>query len=163
MPDFETLGVELKTVPIDQKGRPRESTYVTTVPLRELATADFMQSSLHHKLRRVLFVPVEAHAALPLPVRRVGTALLWRPDSEDLGQLEADWAAFSARMAEAGPSGLGPELGEVLQVRPKGADSKDTTWALCPEGHEVRTMRRGFYLRPRFVYALFARHFHMPR
>ncbi len=32
-PDFPAIGVELKTVPVDETGRPRESTYVCTLPL----------------------------------------------------------------------------------------------------------------------------------
>ena len=33
-PDFDELGVELKTLPVDARGRPVESTFVCTIPLR---------------------------------------------------------------------------------------------------------------------------------
>ena len=39
-PDFPTLGVELKTIPVDRGGRPRESTFVCTIALRHLADRD---------------------------------------------------------------------------------------------------------------------------
>lgn len=162
VPDFEALGIELKTVPIDARGRPRESTYVTTLPLAELRADQLEQSSLRKKLARVLFIPVEASPELPLSVRRVGSPLLWTPSPEDFEQLDADWTAF-AELVEAGRvEDIGPELGEVLQVRPKGANAAERTWAPGPDGVPIRTMRRGLYLRPRFVHALFLRSFHMP-
>lgn len=162
VPDFEALGVELKTVPIDARGRPRESTYVTTLPLAELASQAFERSSLAQKLRAVLFVPVEAEPTLPLPVRRIGSPLLWRPSAADRAQLQADWRLFRARVLAGRVDAIAPSDGAVLQVRPKGADAGDTTWSRDAEGREVRTMRRGLYLRPAFVHALFARTFVLP-
>src|SRR5262249_39636744 len=35
-PDFQRLGIELKTLPIDARGRPRESTFVCTIALSEI-------------------------------------------------------------------------------------------------------------------------------
>lgn len=162
VPDFEALGIELKTVPIDRRGRPREATYVTTLPLRELESRPYRQSTLHGKLSDVLFVPVEASPELPIAVRKVGTSFRWRPRLEDHQQLEADWTAYAKRVQEGRVESIGPELGRFLQVRPKGANSEDTMLAKGPDGFEIRTMRRGLYLRPDFVYALFSRYFHMP-
>ena len=162
MPDFEVLGIELKTVPIDARGRPRESTYVTTLPLRELGAARFEDSHLAKKLTQVLFLPVEATPALPLRVRRIGAPMLWRPSERDRATLAADWARFAARVLAGDVDAIGPAVGDVLQVRPKGADAGDTTWSRGSDGGEFRTMRRGLYLRPGFVHELFRRYFHMP-
>lgn len=162
VPDFERIGVELKTVPVDPRGYPRESTYVTSLPLSELGDVTFVQSNLQKKLAKVLFVPVEAHPNLPLPVRRLGMPLLWRPSEADHAALAADWEAFAAKVRAGEVDSIGPRMGEVLQVRPKGADAQDHATAVDAEGRAQRTMRRGLYLRPGFVRNLFARHFHMP-
>src|SRR6476469_1609890 len=77
-PDFPELGVELKTVPLGADGRPRESTFVSSL---DLAAVDrrWESSSVHHKLRRVCWVVVEADPGIPLAERRFGASLLWSP------------------------------------------------------------------------------------
>lgn len=162
VPDFERLGVELKTVPVDARGHPRESTYVTTLPLAELDNRPFSQSSLHSKLAAVLFVPVEANPVLPIGVRRVGGPFIWRPKPATWLRIEADWNLFADRIRAGDVDGIGARMGEILQVRPKGADARETTRTIDAEGRERRTMRRGLYLRPSFVLSLFREHFHMP-
>ncbi len=159
VPDFEALGVELKTVPVDAKGQPREATYVTAFPLT--GEPDFADTHLARKLERVLFVPVEAEPALPLQVRCIGSPLLWRPDEQQRAALEQDWRSFVARAAEVGIEAIGPRIGQALQVRPKGSSAEDTGWSDGPGGRR-RVPRRGLYLRPGFVGALFAQHFLMP-
>ncbi|MBD3667918.1 MAG: DNA mismatch repair endonuclease MutH, partial [Kangiella sp.] len=42
-------------------------------------------------------------------------------------------------------------FGEVMQVRPKAANSKALTEAIGPEGETIQTLPRGFYLRPSFT------------
>ncbi|MGE0860290.1 MAG: MutH/Sau3AI family endonuclease, partial [Gammaproteobacteria bacterium] len=59
-PDFVELGIELKTVPVDQDGRPRESTHVCTVSLGDLVGQRGPTSSVRRKLARELWVPLEA-------------------------------------------------------------------------------------------------------
>mgnify|MGYP006289905891 CR=1 FL=1 len=162
VPDFERLGVELKTVPVDARGRPRESTYVTTFALGDVDEPHFSRTHLARKLSHVLFVPVEARPELPIAVRRVGTPLSWRPDPETWAALEQDWRAFQTRAARGEVDRISSDLGEILQIRPKGADARDTTWAPGAAGERVRTMRRGFYLRPGFVLRLFEAAFLLP-
>ena len=50
VPDFELIGVELKTIPIGKRGEPLESTYVSTVPLSGKAELSWENSVVHHKL-----------------------------------------------------------------------------------------------------------------
>ena len=49
--------------------------------------------------------------------------------------------------------------GEVLQLRPKAANSKALTEAIGEFGQPILTLPRGFYLKKRFTGALLARHF----
>ena len=37
VPDFEALGIELKTLPVSLEGRPLETTFVCTIPLLDMA------------------------------------------------------------------------------------------------------------------------------
>ena len=58
-PDFPALGVELKTVPVDDAGRVRESTFVCRLSLRAAEELDFEDSRVLAKLRHVLFIPIQ--------------------------------------------------------------------------------------------------------
>jgi len=58
-PDFEALGIELKTLPVDGRGRALESTFVCTIPLTEIGEVEWLSSRVRRKLNRVLWIPVE--------------------------------------------------------------------------------------------------------
>jgi DNA mismatch repair protein MutH len=150
-PDFQRIGVELKTVPVDEDGRPREATYVCTAPLDAAAAVPWEESWVRGKLAAVLWLPIIGEADCPIGERRVGVGLLWRPTTADDQRLRADWEVLRERLATGDRHGLDSRVGEVLQVRPKAADGASTTWALDADGAWVRTTPLGFYLRPAFT------------
>ena len=45
-PDFPALGVELKTLPMDARGRVLESTFVATIPLTAISGQDWDRSTI---------------------------------------------------------------------------------------------------------------------
>ena len=55
-PDFCSLGIELKTIPINHLGKPKESTFVTTIPLLTIHLQTWETSSCFAKLKRVLWL-----------------------------------------------------------------------------------------------------------
>ncbi len=89
--DFAALGVELKTIPVDSLGRPLETTFVCVAPLTGNSGVTRETSHVRHKLKRVLWVPVEGDRSIPLAERRVGSPLLWSPSEEEDRQLRLDW------------------------------------------------------------------------
>ncbi|HJL42689.1 MAG TPA: MutH/Sau3AI family endonuclease [Myxococcales bacterium LLY-WYZ-16_1] len=162
VPDFEALGVELKSVPVDTRGRPRESTFVTTVCWPELADGTtWARSSLRQKTARILWIPVEADERWPLPNRRIGRPLLWSPAPDDEARLASDWDLFGRAVRSGEPEAITAEWGEVLQMRPKAADSRARTRLAHPTRAEALPPR-GFYVRSRFTRALFARAYLLP-
>ena len=72
--DFPELGVELKTIPVDRRGVPVESTYVCTLSLADAETQEWEESWVRAKLSRVLFVPLVADDGEPWPARRIAEA-----------------------------------------------------------------------------------------
>jgi DNA mismatch repair protein MutH len=52
VPDFEHLGIELKTVPLNARLLPQESTYVSTVPLTDTAGLRWSELSPVGRTRR---------------------------------------------------------------------------------------------------------------
>lgn len=153
-PDFEALGVELKTVPVGPTGKPRETTFVCTIPLERMEKVDFEQSAVWRKLARVLWVPIEANPKLPLPARRIGAAVLWSPSPEERAALKTDWERVAALIGAGEVDGITAHLGDVLQVRPKAAHSKVRRRAPSEDGAIGWSLPRGFYLRTSFTHAI---------
>jgi len=154
LPDFTELGIELKTVPIDANGRPRESTHVCTVALGDLVGQRWQNSTVRLKLHRVLWMPVETGAHLPLTARRFGLPRLWSPDAAEESVLRADWEEHMTLLSTGRFDELDARLGVYLQVRPKAANSRALTAAGDSGGLPGATLPRGFYLRPAFTHAI---------
>jgi DNA mismatch repair protein MutH len=150
-PDFAEIGVELKTLPVDQRGRPVESTFVCTIPLRAVGDLEWEHSPVRKKLSRVLFVPVEGERERPVATRRLGTALLWSPSPEEEADLRFDWEELSGRIGRGEIESITGHLGRWLQVRPKAADGSSRRRAFDAEGISFPVLPRGFYLRTGFT------------
>lgn len=157
--DFAALGVELKTIPIDPLGGPLETTFVCVAPLTGNTGVVWETSHVRYKLKRVLWVPVEGSRTIPLAERRVGSPLLWSPDADEEQQLRQDWEELMDLIVLGQVTRITARHGEVLQLRPKAANSKALTEAIGEHGEPILTLPRGFYLKKNFTRALLARHF----
>jgi DNA mismatch repair protein MutH len=157
VPDFVDLGVELKTLPVDRSGKPLETTYVCTVPLSDPDEVSWEESSVRAKLRRVLWVPIHAEREIPLPRRMIGRSVLWQPDAEEEKLLRADWERHLRVIREGYVENIRGGDGDALQIRPKAANARQLTPTVNPDGDEVLTMPRGFYLRTVFTEQLLRR------
>jgi len=154
--DFPDLGVELKSIPVSDAGRPRESTFVCTAPLGPELLMDWDQSWLRAKLAHVLWVPILGGAHRPPGARVVGDALLWSPTPAQESVLRADWDELSDLLGLGHFETLDARWGQALQVRPKAADSHARTWALDADAQWVQVNPRGFYLRKSFTEEILA-------
>ena len=157
-PDFEALGIELKTVPVTPALVPLESTAVCQIDPIVIAGESWETSYVRAKLARVLFVALEvAPGGRSVGDRRVAAVTLWAPDAEEEAALRADFELFvreyfrHCRAAE-----ITGHLGAALQVRPKGRDSTDLRAAYDADGRPTRIGKSGFYLRPAFVARILA-------
>jgi DNA mismatch repair protein MutH len=159
--DFPALGVELKTIPVDHLGKPLETTFVCVAPLTGNSGVTWQNSHLRHKLSCVLWIPVEGERSLPLATRRVGTPLLWSPNPQEEQQLRQDWEELMDMIVLGQVEKINARHGEVLQLRPKAANSRILTPAIGEQGQPIMTLPRGFYLKKNFTAALLARHFHL--
>ena len=156
-PDFVGLGIELKTIPLNANGTPKESTFVCSISLAAMADTDWEQSTVFKKLAKVLFVPIEAASETPLRDRRVGRAYLWTPNQHEERLLRTDWERLAHMIGAGDVEHITGHLGQVLQVRPKAASGRSRRRAPDEEGAVQWTMPRGFYLRPAFTAAVLAR------
>nr|WP_314425939.1 DNA mismatch repair endonuclease MutH [uncultured Erwinia sp.] len=157
--DFAEIGVELKTIPVDAAGRPLETTFVCVAPLTGNSGVTWQNSHVRHKLERVLWIPVEGDRAIPLAERHIGAPLLWSPNEEEELQLQRDWEELMDMIVLGQVEQITARHGEVLQLRPKAANSKALTQGIGRHGQPIMTLPRGFYLKKTFTTALLSRHF----
>ncbi len=153
--------MELKTLPVDARGRPVESTFVCTISLTSVGDIEWEASPVRAKLSRVLFVPVEGERERPVALRRLGTPLFWSPSVEDERDLKFDWDELSGRIGRGDVEGITGHLGRYLQVRPKAADSHARRRAVDTDGVSFAALPRGFYLRATFTARIVAEHYRL--
>lgn len=157
VPDFENLGIELKTVPLNARLQPQESTFVSTAPLANTIGLQWATSAVKAKLDRVLWLPVEAAKDLPLARRRIGRAVLWSPSQQDAEILRADWEEHIEQIALGHLDELDARLGTYLQIRPKALNRNARINATNNDGAPMTTLPRGFYLRASFTRKILGR------
>ena len=150
-PDFCGLGIELKTLPINANGKPAESTFVTSIPLMTIHEQTWVTSTCLSKLKRVLWLPIEAAPSIPFAHRRLGRAILWSATPEDEAVLARDWLMLMTMISTGKLADVDARLGEYLQVRPKAANAQSVCDGIDEEGNTIKTLPRGFYLRSRFT------------
>jgi len=156
-PDFNHLGIELKTLPIDLNGRVEESTYVCVLNLTEHQLLQWSQSAVCKKLAHVLWIPIAKQSGQPVTESMIASPFLWKPSSDEQGSLRNDWEEAMNLVSLGKVDQLNARLGDVLQVRPKAANSRVTTKAYGSKGEVIETLPRGFYLRAGFTQELLAR------
>jgi DNA mismatch repair protein MutH len=158
-PDFQVIGVELKTIPVGADGEPRESTYVCTVPLMGESSTGWHDCNVQRKLARVLWVPVISDDDTEPGDRIIGWPLLWSPSRGEACALEADWRELMDMVCLGELESISAHHGTCLQIRPKAADSRARRWGIGESGEHVRTLPRGFYLRSSFTHAILRQHY----
>lgn len=147
VPDFPSLQIELKTIPVNQKGQVIESTYVTTLPLMNHKQFIWHESTCYKKLQKVLWIPVEGDKNIPFLQRRIGQAILWSPSDEQYQILKSDWEHIVDWVLMGKIEQINGSIGKYLHVRPKAAHSRVLTKSFDQEGQIIQTLPRGFYLR----------------
>lgn len=150
-PDFCSLGIELKTLPISHLGKPKESTFVTSIPLLTIHQQTWKTSQCFAKLKRVLWLPIEGDISIIFSDRRIGQAKLWSPTAEEETILEKDWSDFVLMFSTGRTAEINASMGDYLQIRPKAANGKSLGYCFDEVGNKVLTMPRGFYLRSNFT------------
>lgn len=157
-PDFSLLDIELKTIPIDFNAKVQESTYVCVVSLQNNLGALWRDSSVYHKLKHVLWVPIAHQSGASIHQSVIATPFLWQMDDEQEAKIQRDWEDAMELISVGKVHQLNAKFGDVLQVRPKAANSRVLTQVVDEKGDRGQTLPRGFYLRAKFTQGLLHSH-----
>lgn len=150
-PDFKNLGIELKTLPLNQAHKPVESTFITGISLLNIHQETWQTSRCWSKLKKILWIPIEGDNNIPFLSRRVGKAILWSPSAKDTAVLQKDWTELTSYILLGRLDEIDAKFGEYLQIRPKAATGRSLTYAYDKHGQKNLTLPRGFYLRSSFT------------
>lgn len=150
-PDFMSLGIEMKTMPLNALGEPKESTYVCTVSMQQRGDLVWQDSWVRRKLAHVLWVPIEADPKIPLSERYIGNAWLWQPNEEQDAVLKRDWEELMDRIVLGEQADITAKEGEYMQIRPKAANSRTLVKGVSSQGEQELINPKGFYLRTSFT------------
>lgn len=153
-PDFPQLGIELKSLPITPQAKPLETTFVSVAPLTGLVGINWQNCYVKKKLARVLWVPIITPRDVPLTDRIVGTPFLWSPCPAEESLLAQDWQELTDMIVLGEVENIHGKHGQVMQLRPKAANSKAKTQAFDRHGKPFMTLPRGFYLKINFTQML---------
>lgn len=159
--DFPELGVELKTIPINQQGKPLETTFVCVAPLTGNHGITWQTSNIANKLQQVLWIPVLGERVIPVAERIIGSPLLWQPSAQENQQLQQDWEELMDMIALGQVEQITARHGKYLQLRPKAANNTIRTKAYGSEGQIIQVLPRGFYLKKTFTHQLLKSHFQL--
>ena len=156
-PDFENLGIELKTLPVSPKGQVLETTFVCSIDLKAGFEKSWRDSRTFHKIEKVLFFPVEDDDSKNWHDLRLGMPFLWSPSADEEALLAQDWHDHMEIIGQGLSDGISARRGKVLQVRPKAANSRVRRQAMDAWGDAFEAKPIGFYLRRQFTQALLDR------
>jgi len=149
-PDFIKLGIELKTIPVDDKFRPTESTYVCTAPTSG-QTNEWRKSVPYKKLNKVLWIPIEAAPNIPLSSRRIVSPSLVRLDNVTEQILRQDWLELTENLYLGKFENISAKSGTYLHLRPKASNSGSFTKVYDENNEVAHIVPKGFYLRTSYT------------
>lgn len=157
--DFKHLGIELKTIPIDQNGKVLETTFVCSAPILNTRQLNWENSNVRNKISQVLWVPVQGERTVPLGDRIVGNSFLWSANRQQSKLLKLDWNEIMEKISLGQIESITARDGQVMQLRPKAANGKCLTDAVGADGQIIKVRPRGFYLKKIFTQSIISQQF----
>jgi DNA mismatch repair protein MutH len=152
--DFLGAGIELKAVPLVEKGeglRVKERTAISMIDYASLASETWETAHVRRKLH-ILFVFFQHLYDTPktrFPIRHVA---LWKPEGEVLDQIHSDWDGVRDKVL----AGLAHEIsegdGKILGACTKG---QDAAHGRKQPNSDIEAASRAFALKPWFTMALY--------
>jgi len=146
--ELKKMGVMLKTVRIDDSGRPREDTSFPKIDFLEVISETWEDSTLRDQVSNMMFVVFQQSRSDDLEDATFLGASFWRPTEEQDRTMKREWETF-VRHIRAGTLDRRPQASQtqILHIRPHGRDSADRS--SLPGGGDWITS--SFWLNKNFV------------
>ena len=106
----------------------------------------------------MLIVLVNATRDLTFEDRKVLGFFFYTPTQDELQTLKSDFDELYEMVKTGYVDSINARIGQIIQMRPKGADGKALTECIGPEGEIIRTRPRGFYMRRAYTQIIINKH-----
>jgi DNA mismatch repair protein MutH len=135
VPELEKAGVELKTVRLNKKGRPREAMSFPGFKPLEIIDEDWENSNFFHRIEsRFLFVVFRQDED---GIERLESAVYWNMPYLDRLEAKRVWEETKKRIIDNVPNLPRSSESHVAHVRPKAKNALDT-WPTPQGGTRVK-------------------------
>ncbi len=148
--DLVELGIELKTIPVNQDYKAIESTYVCTLD-SNARMINFHDSWVCKKLSKVLFVPILVDKNKILTEYKILKPFLWQPDLTSFNIIAQDYNEITEIFYSGNGHSLTAKYGTYLHLRPKAANAAQANYYLDHNANQSPLGPKGFYLRTIFT------------
>jgi DNA mismatch repair protein MutH len=120
-PDLESIGAEVKSIPLRADGGPRENTKITSLTLQLVADeSDFFTSHLYRKLRTILFLPIQKNDNSRPHEWYLRPPFLWLPSTDQLDVIRKEHARYIEAIEQQRWELLSLRQGRYLGVNTSG-------------------------------------------
>ena len=149
--DLSEFDIEVKTVPLDLIGSPRENTKITALNYKSLLKEKWETSHVYEKVRVVLFVPIVKEDVDRPEAWYVRSPFIWMPSRDQFAVIRKDWETIR-RMVRRGEKLTTKGVGEYLiaNTSGQGKGRDDRSYQLA-DGRTIDVKTRAFFLRKKFV------------
>lgn len=148
--DLSEFDIEVKTVPLDLTGHPRENTKITALNYTNLLREKWETSHVYEKVRVVLFVPIVKEDTKRPEAWYVRSPFIWMPSRDQFDVLRKDWETIR-RMVRVGEQ-LTAKVGDYLIANTSGqGKGRDVRSYELTDGRRIEVKTRAFFLRKTFV------------
>ncbi|WP_115956086.1 DNA mismatch repair endonuclease MutH [Candidatus Purcelliella pentastirinorum] len=157
--DFFDIGLELKTIPVNNLGFPVEDTFVCSAKLIGNFDYSWKSSYVKNKISRVLWIPVENCRRMSILDKRIGLPIIWSPNCVEKKLLKIDWEEIMNFIILGEIEKLDSIYGNILYIKSKAKNSNCLTNAIGNDGKIIMVNPKSFYLRKSFTKQILFRNF----
>lgn len=152
VPELHKAGVEMKTIRLNSRGKPKESMSFPGFKFMEIIHENWEQSSFFEKLeQKFLFIVFQPDTS---GVERFSRAVLWNMPYEDRLEAQRVWEDTKSRVSEDATNLPKASESKVAHVRPKGKNGSDK----IPTPQGGMHLKQAFWLNSAYIASIVNAH-----
>lgn len=149
--DFPSLGIELKSIPINELGYPLEDTCICTVPLTQNTGLMWENSYLYQKIKKILWIAVQGSKKILLQDRLFKKAFIWSPSKYETKIVKSDWEILMDKIVLGEFKKISSTDSNVLYIKNKHRNKFSRIKFTDELGNLQLIKPKAFYFKKRFT------------
>lgn len=149
--DFPTIGIELKTVPINRQGKTLQDSFICMVHPIKGNNVTWEKSYIKYKLQKILWIPVQSDNNIPIMKRKICCPFLWSPNILENKILKNDWEEIMEKIFLGKIKNITLQKTMILKILSKGVNKISKTCAINEYGKKIKITPLAFYFKKKFT------------